>query len=153
MSRGVKRRRRYDSSNRQADAAARRRAVLASARELFLRDGFAATTVAAVADEAGVSAEAVYKYFGGKSGLVRALYDQAILGEGPVPAEYRSDHLRGCADPREVVRGWARLSMEVAPRVAPILLLVRDAAFVDQGHSRAPRGARRRATPADARER
>lgn len=127
----VKSRRRYDSSRRRADAAARRQAVLTSARELFLQHGFAATTVAAVADRADVSPETVYKYFGGKPGLVRALHDQALLGEGPVPAEHRSDSLRANTDALEVVRGWARLTTEVAPRAAPILLLVRDAATVD----------------------
>jgi len=127
----VKSRRSYDSSRRRADAEARRQAVLRSAGELFLQHGFAATTVAAVADRADVSPETVYKYFGGKPGLVRALHDQALLGAGTVPAEQRSDSLRANADALEVVQGWARLSTEVAPRAAPILLLVRDAALVD----------------------
>lgn len=131
MPQNVKSQRRYDSSKRRADAAARRQAVLTSAGELFLQHGFAATTVAAVADRADVSPETVYKYFGGKPGLVRALHDQAILGEGPVPAEQRSNSLRTHADALEVIRGWARLTTEVSPRVAPILLLVRDAALVD----------------------
>jgi AcrR family transcriptional regulator len=131
MPRDVKSNRSYDSSKRRADAAARRQAVLTSAGELFLQHGFAATTVAAVADRADVSPETVYKYFGGKPGLVRALHEQAILGEGPVPAEHRSNSLRTHADALEVIRGWARLTREVSPRVAPILLLVRDAALVD----------------------
>jgi AcrR family transcriptional regulator len=131
MSQHVKRRRPYDSSKRRAQAAARRQSVLMAAGELFLQRGFAPTTVAAVADRAGVSPETVYKNFGGKTGLVRALYGQAIRGEGPVPAEQRSNRLRTRADALEVVRGWARLATEVAPRVAPLLLLVRDAAVLD----------------------
>lgn len=131
MPHNVKSPRSYDSSKRRADAASRRQAVLTSAGELFAQHGFAATTIAAVADRADVSPETVYKHFGGKAGLVRALHDQALLGAGPVPAEHRSDSLRTHADPLEVVRGWARLSTEVAPRAAPILLLVRDAALVD----------------------
>src|SRR4051794_5284976 len=58
--------RRYDASRRRAQARARQEAVLDSARELFLQDGFARTTVAAVATRAGVSQETVYKTFGGK---------------------------------------------------------------------------------------
>ena len=131
MPHNVKSRRSYDSSKRRAEAAARRQAVLTSARELFLRHGFAATTVAAVAERADVSPETIYKYFRGKPGLVRALHDQAMLGEGPVPAERRSDSLRENAAALEVVRGWAGLLTEVSPRVSPILLLVRDAALVD----------------------
>jgi hypothetical protein len=54
-----------------------------------------------------------------------------LRGLGPVPAEVRSDDLRGLADARQVVRGWSRLATEVAPRVVPVLLLVRDAAVGD----------------------
>ncbi|WP_411283216.1 TetR/AcrR family transcriptional regulator [Lapillicoccus sp.] len=131
MTHHVKSRRRYDSAKRRTDARARREAVLTAARHLFLDDGFAPTTVSAVASRAGVSEEMVYKNFGGKTGLVRALHDEALLGDGPVPAERRSDSLRESADAREVVRGWSILSMEVASRVSPIALLVRDAALVD----------------------
>lgn len=131
MTHRVKSRRPYDASRRRARAADRRSAVLRAAEELFRRDGFAATTVAAVAGQAGVSPETVYKNFGGKPGLVRALHDEALRGEGPLPAYRRSDALRTSADPVAIVRGWARLSMELAPRGAPLLLLVRDAARVD----------------------
>jgi hypothetical protein len=34
-------------------------------------------------------------------------------------------------DPRKIVRGWGVLTMEVAPRVAPVLLHVRAAAASD----------------------
>ncbi|MDX6240464.1 MAG: hypothetical protein QOG10_5284 [Kribbellaceae bacterium] len=107
--------------------------MLESARALFLRSGFAGTTVAAIASEAGVSQETVYKTFGGKTGLVEALYRQGLQGRGPVPAYQRSDGLRTKSDPHEVVRGWSRLAVEVGPRVNPIHLLVRDAALVDPG--------------------
>lgn len=131
MATHVKRQRSYDSSGRQAAARARRERVLSAARGLFLRQGFAPTTIAAVAEAAGVSAETVYKSFGGKTGLVEALYRQALLGEGPVPAYDRSDALRTKTDPYEIARGWSRLAMEVGPRVSPLQLLVRDAALVD----------------------
>lgn len=127
----VKRRRTYDTTKRRADALARRAAVLAGARELFLLEGFAATTVEAVAKRGGVSQETVYKHFGSKAGLVRALHDDAMRGEGPVPPYRRSEDLRAQSDPYEIVRGWARLSMEVAPRVSPLLLLLRDAAVIE----------------------
>ncbi|QGN58502.1 TetR/AcrR family transcriptional regulator [Nostocoides sp. HKS02] len=127
----VKAQRDYDSSRRRDAASARRARVLEAARTLFLDVGFARATVAAIADQAGVSQETVYKSFGGKTGLVEALYRQGLEGEGPVPAYQRSDELRGTADPSTVLYGWSRLSMEVAPRVSPIWLMVRDAAVVD----------------------
>ncbi len=64
--------RRYDSPRRAEQARQTRAAVVAAAQRLLSRDGFAATTVAVVAAEAGVSAETVYKAFGGTPGLVRA---------------------------------------------------------------------------------
>jgi AcrR family transcriptional regulator len=121
----------YDARSRREAARVRRGIVLDHAAELMLRDGYAATTVASIARQAGVSTAMVYKTFGGKAGLVRALHARALEGEGPIPAESRSDSLRRTADPREIVAGWARLATEVAPRVAPVLLLVRDAAAAD----------------------
>lgn len=130
MPQHVKGRRKYDGTRRRADAVARRAGVLAAARELFLVDGFTATTVAAVAERAGVSQETVYKNFGSKPGLVRALHDDAMRGEAPVSPYRRSEDLRGHSDPYEIVRGWSRLATEVSPRVSPLLLLLRDAAVV-----------------------
>ena len=83
-----------------------------------------------MAELAGVSQETVYKNFGSKPGPVSALHDDAMRGEAPVPLYRRSDDLRGHSDPYEIVRGWSRLSMEVAPRVSPLLLLMRGAAVV-----------------------
>jgi AcrR family transcriptional regulator len=123
----------YDASRRRAAADRRRDAVLAGALRLFRRDGFATTTVAAVAAEAGVSQETIYKTFGGKAGLIEALYRSALVGGQPIPAYERSERLRLEADPHDVLRGWSRLAMEVAPQVASIQLLVRDASLVEPG--------------------
>ncbi len=131
MARAVKGRR-YDGSGRRAAAQARRERVLEVASRLMLRDGYDATTVTAVAEGAGVSAETVYKAFGGKPGLVRALFDQALRGAGSVSAEARSDVLR-TTDAPTLVAGWAALATEVAPRAIPVQLLVRDAARSDAG--------------------
>jgi len=79
-----------------------------------------------------VSEETVYKAFGNKVALVRAIRDRALAGEGPVHAERRSDRMQASRhDPRTIIRGWGVLTMEVAPRVAPVLLLVREAAASD----------------------
>jgi AcrR family transcriptional regulator len=132
MSAKVKRRRRYDSARRQAGAERRRAAVVDAANRLFVRDGFAATTIAKIAEDAGVSEEMVYKAFGNKVALVRAIRDKALAGVEPVHAEHRSDRMQASqTDPRAIIRGWGVLTMEVAPRVAPVLLLVRDAAASD----------------------
>jgi AcrR family transcriptional regulator len=110
---------------------------VASARELLLRNGYAATTVTDIAEQAGVSPETVYKAFGGKAGLVRAVWAQALEGAGPETAEVRSDRLQErAADGWELIRAWTALMVEVAPRVAAVLLLVREASAVDPDMAR-----------------
>jgi len=125
-------RRRYDASRRRAEAARTHAQVLEVAERLLLSNGYAATSVAAVATAAGVSAELIYKVFGGKAGLVREIQRRGLLGAGPVPAPERSDAVSAAdIDARSLLREWTRLSTEVAPRVAPIMLLVRSAAAAD----------------------
>ena len=106
--------------------------VLDVAEQRFLRDGFAATTVASIAERAGVSAETIYKAFENKSGLVRAIYERGLTGRGEVPAYLRSDDVRRhIDDPRELMHQWGTLTAEVASTVTPILLLIRSAAATD----------------------
>lgn len=131
MRRKVKRRV-YDSRSRQEAAKRTRAAAVEAARVLFLRDGYAATTVAKIATAARVSVETIYKAFGGKPGLVRAMSERALAGAGPAHAEQRSDAMQARGtEPRAIFKAWAKLSTEIAPRVSPILLLVRDAAAHD----------------------
>ncbi len=128
----VKRTRRYDSARRREAAERRRTSVVDAASRLFVREGFAGTTIARIAGNAGVSEEMVYKAFGNKVALVRAIRDKALAGEGRVHAERRSDRMQASEnDPRTIIREWGVLAMEVAPRVAPVLLLVREAAASD----------------------
>jgi AcrR family transcriptional regulator len=128
----VKQKRSYDSTRRRQQARQTQEAIIDAARRRFLDGGFASTTIAAIASEAGVSVDTIYKTFGGKPGLVRAICQEALAGAGPVPAEERSDAMQAAeTDPRRIIRGWGTLTTEVAPRVVPILLLVRDAAASD----------------------
>jgi AcrR family transcriptional regulator len=128
----VKPKRRYDSTGRQAQARRNRQAILDAAQRQFLDGGYAATTIAAVAAEAGVSVETVYKAFGGKPGLVRAIYDRGLVGPEPVPAYRRADELREReTDPRAIMRNWATIASEVHAVVSPIERLVRAAAATD----------------------
>ena len=128
----VKPRRRYDSSGRQAQTRRNREAILDAAQRQFLEGGYAATTVAAVAAEAGVSVETIYKAFGGKSGLVRGIYDRGLAGPDPVPAYRRADEVREReTDPRTIMRSWGTIASEVSAVVSPISRLVRAAAAAD----------------------
>ena len=122
----------YDASRRRAGAARTHTRVLEVAERLLLSKGYAATSLAAIATAAEVSVELIYKTFGGKAGLVREIQRRGLLGAGPVPAPERSDAVSGTdIDARSLLNEWTRLSTEVAPRVAPIMLLVRSAAETD----------------------
>jgi AcrR family transcriptional regulator len=128
----VKTKRRYNASRRRAQAAQTQSMILDRARRQFLEHGYAATTVAHVAAEAGTSVETVYKAFGGKSGLVRALWERGLGGRASVPAPERSDLMSSTeTDPERVLRGWGRFTTELAPEGAPVMLLVRGAAATD----------------------
>ncbi len=125
-------RRAYDSTGRRAQAHRNRDTILSAARTRFLTEGYAATTMASIAEDAGLSIDTVHKAFRGKAGLVRAIYERSLGGEGAVTAPVRSDDLQQSeTDPRLVIGGWGELASEVAPLVVPIHLLVRDAAVTD----------------------
>src|SRR5206468_6369208 len=74
--------------------------------------------------------ESVYKRFPGKPSLVRAVVEHALRGVGRAAAVTRSDALDSY-DLETLVHGWSDLSAEVAPRVAPILLVVQAGAAHD----------------------
>ena len=121
----------YDATARRERADELRASTLDVANEMFRANGFAATTVESIAQAAAVSAATIYKTYGGKAGLVRALCDRALAGTGPISAEERSDALRSAKDPRRVIAGWGRLTSEVSPRISPLLLWLREAGRLD----------------------
>jgi AcrR family transcriptional regulator len=133
MSEDVKREgpRRYDSSRRQARAQESRTAVLRAALDRFLEQGYSSTTIAEVAGDADVSVETVYKTFGNKAGLLKAVFDVAVAGDDePVPMVERDDIRRVIAepDPARKLALYFDHFVDTMPRTAPVQLLVRDAA-------------------------
>jgi AcrR family transcriptional regulator len=113
----------YDASSRRESAARNRAAVLAACRELLFRDGYHGMTVRSVAERAGVSAETVYKAFGGKPGLMKALWDVTLAGDDqPVPIADRPQmqEVRFAADPTEKLRRWAAFVSGANQRLAPL---------------------------------
>ncbi len=74
-------RRSYHSPLRADQARQTRSKVLAAALDLFVDRGYAGTTIAAVAERAGVSPETIYLSVGGKRGLLEGVIETAIAGE------------------------------------------------------------------------
>src|SRR4051794_31360982 len=80
MARPVKRRP-YNSPRRVEQAAATRREIIDAAERLFERDGYGATTMAAIAKEAGVALKTVYLAYETKSGVLRAVWHLLLRGD------------------------------------------------------------------------
>jgi AcrR family transcriptional regulator len=102
---------RYHSPLRQRQAEESRRAVLAAARDLFVEQGYGATTIEQVAARAGVSKPTVFNAVGNKVALLRTVRDVAMAGDDePVSVTARDsvtaiaeavdldDACRACAD-------------------------------------------------------
>ena len=76
---GVKRR--YDSTRRRQQAGETRGRILAAAHELFVEQGYGRTTIADVAEAAGVAVETVYAAFRNKPTLLHRVWDIAVGGD------------------------------------------------------------------------
>ena len=124
----------YDSPRRREQAEATRRAVLDAARDLFERDGYVATSVPAIAEEARVAVKTVYLAFSTKSRLLRAVWDLALKGdddETPVAQRSWYREILDEPDPERQLRVNARNARAVKTRIAGILRVIRDAAPAD----------------------
>lgn len=126
-------RRRYNSTRRALQAAQTRTDVLAAAIRLFTTSGWAATTVTAVATEAGVSAETVYSGFGSKKNLLRAAIDVAVVGDAdPVPFIDREEfHRMGRGTISARLRAGVALQADVHERSAGVWRAIMEAAAGD----------------------
>jgi AcrR family transcriptional regulator len=128
---GPRAKRAYDAPRRRAAAARTRGAILAAARRRFAEHGYAATTMAAIAADAGVALDTVYATVGPKPALFRLLIEAALSGrDEAVPAEAR-DYVRAIhAEPdagRKLDR-YAAAVADIQPRLAPLLAVLRAAA-------------------------
>ena len=124
-------RRAYDSSGRRARADESRRRILGAAHDLFVERGYAGTTMADIAQRAGVSAPTVYAT-GSKAALLKACIDRALAGDDePVAVVDRPLVAVGVRHRRRRARCCARYAVmmgELAARAAPIYDVVVRAA-------------------------
>ncbi|GAA2102279.1 TetR/AcrR family transcriptional regulator [Microlunatus panaciterrae] len=124
----------YDASGRREQARARRLAVVVAARELFERDGFRATTLAAIAEAAGVSVESVYKNFGNKAAVVKAVFDLVIAGDDeqvPIAERPAMQLIRDEPDVQRKIAMFVDGLVKRLARSAKVQILIRDGRHVD----------------------
>ena len=95
--------------------------LLAAARELFAADGYAATSLDAIASAAGVTKGALYHHFDSKRDVFRAVYE----GEQRRLSEIEEEAYRGQDDPWEGFYAACRAFLEASldPRVQQITII------------------------------
>lgn len=137
MSESTRPKRSYDASARRARAADNHARIIAAAAELFLERGYAASTIPAIAERAGVSVETIYRAAPGKSGLLAAAVQAALAGgseRAALPVDER-DGIRRVIDepdPRRRLHAYAATQPGVWARVGPLLRVLDEAARGDR---------------------
>ncbi len=119
---------------RARQAAATRQRIIEAAGRLFAEQGYAATTVNAVAVEADVAVETVYARFKNKQNLLEAFLDESIVGDAePVPLLDRPavQAVRAAGDQREQLKLLARIMRGVLERNASVHAVLRSAIAAD----------------------
>lgn len=129
--RGESGKRRYQTPKRTARAQATRGRIRAAAEALFLRDGYARTSMSAIANAAGVAEKTVYLAFPTKADLLNEIIVTALRAEG-APRPFRA-RLREAlaAPPEELIAEFAALSADAMARTARVLALGESAASSD----------------------
>jgi AcrR family transcriptional regulator len=118
-------------STRAEKAQANRQRMRAAAQTLFASRGYSATSMQAIADEAGMAVQTLYFTFGTKRALLSELLDVAVAGDDePVPTLERPRVLAAIDNPDPVVQlhELAGIAREIYERVAPVLQVVAHAA-------------------------
>jgi len=124
-------RRPYDSSRRRAQAEENRSAIVRAARDLFIAQGYGRTTIADIADSAGMSVETIYAAFGNKPALLHRAWDITVGGDDQDVVFHERPEvvaIRNEPDLAERLMLHAAFSTKTATRIAPFQLMVQSAA-------------------------
>jgi AcrR family transcriptional regulator len=106
-------------------------AVLAAAGRLFVERGYVATTVEAIAQEAGVALQTVYNAFGSKAAVLRAVVEASVGVDGRPPREAVRERAAAAESGREMLRVAVDYWRSARPRSEPVFAVVREAARLD----------------------
>ena len=134
MTEAVKPKRKYASTRRAGQAADTREAVIAAARRQFIASGWQGTTIAGVAQAAGVSNETIYAVFGNKQALLRAVLERAVRRAEPEVPLLQQAGPRAVAeapDQRAQIAVFAKDIAGVLSSVAELMAVVHMAAAAD----------------------
>ncbi|WP_308164469.1 helix-turn-helix domain-containing protein [Agromyces sp. ISL-38] len=129
-------RRTYDATRRRQQAARTHARIVEVAGRLFVERGYAGTTIPAIAGEAGVAVETVYRASSGKAGLLADAVRAAVAGgaeRADVPITERPAIRRIIeeADPVRQLQLYAATQPGIWSRVGPLLRVLDAAANSD----------------------
>lgn len=141
--------RRYDSSRRREQAAATRQRIIDSARKLFAHDGYAATPIRVIAEQAGVAEQTVYAIFGTKRNILTAVWDTMDADAGVEELVQQLGEAAG--NPERQIELTVAFDLRLFERAADIMQAAHRAASADpeladalvEGHQRGRRGRER----------
>jgi AcrR family transcriptional regulator len=126
--------RRYASQVRDEQARRTRRAIVTAAHDLFLAQGYAATTIDGIAEAAHVSRRTVFNSVGGKVALLKLAWDWAVVGDDePIALADRPavKAILAESDPRKALMLWVQTANDIAARTAPLGEVLIAAADID----------------------
>ena len=126
--------RRYDGSTRARQAQETRRRIVAVAARLFVRDGYSATSMSAIAEEAGVAVPTVYASLRNKASILRAVVELTVRGDdeaAPLASRAGWQEMERLQDPREQLARFAHLHRQICDREAAVFAQLEAAAGAD----------------------
>lgn len=136
-------RRAYDSLRRTDQAQRTKAAIAEAARRRFTANGWAATTVREVAEEAGVAVPTVYAAYGNKTGLALALADAADLAADLSEEITELEAAQG--DPAAQLAAMAAYDRRLFERSGDLIVMLREAGRTEPELATAYRDGRGRA--------
>jgi TetR/AcrR family transcriptional regulator, regulator of autoinduction and epiphytic fitness len=126
--------RRYEMSNRTRQARATRRRIVEAAARLFLREGYSATSISAIAEEAGVAVPTVYASMRSKAGILRAVVELTVRGDdeaAPLASRASWQEMERQPEPGRQLALFAHVHREICDREAAVFAQLEAAAGGD----------------------
>jgi AcrR family transcriptional regulator len=109
-------------------------AIVAAARDLFIEQGYARTTMADIAAAAGVSVETIYAAFKNKATLLHKAWDITVGGDDQDIVFHERPEVLAIRNEPDLAKRLtlhAAFSTQTAQRIAPFQLMVQSAAGAD----------------------
>lgn len=120
---------------RESQAHATRRRIIEAGLRLFVERSYVATTVQAIAEEAGVAPATIYQAFGTKQAILAAALDLTVAGDDSPVAVLDRDWVTAARrerDPARQLRLIVKGAARIAARTAALKAVMRDAAATEE---------------------